>query len=304
MRRHCNAQFMNLADIIENNVDEVAEMLSAPEPFSVFEDYGDFQILILRRIDFSTAELNFKSEFFILKAKDVFYFERDPQIFIKLKKSYADLVHQLDLYSKNNQKIINAYTGQVEKLEDDLFDRNLSRVFMDIWFDLKRDLSKLENYYYRNGIVYHEFLKISAPQFDKYKDEFKDIEDGIQFHSSNINTLKSRLDGVHHYYDSIKSDRLNRTLLVLTIISGVFLPLNLIVGFFGMNTTGLYFADDPSGTWKVVLILITVVCVCVLGVQAVRLINRYILRFILGRYNFYKNISSRLDDLSEKLRGK
>jgi magnesium transporter len=294
---------MKLEEIIDHSHDEVGEMLAAPEPFSVFEDYSDFKILMLRRIEFIKERLSFKSEFFILKEKEVYYFSRDEQVYVKLAKSYQELVRLLEGYYKNNQKIINAYTSQVESLEDELFERNVSSVFMDMWFDLKRDLSKLENYYYRNGIVYHEFLKFSDAQFGKYKDDFKDIEDGIQFHSSNIHTLKSRLDGVHHYYDSIKSDRLNRTLLMLTIISGIFLPLNLIVGFFGMNTPGLFFKEDSAGTEKVLVILASVLLACVLGIQMIRMADKYILRFIIGRYSFYKNISKRIDELSERLRG-
>jgi magnesium transporter len=294
---------MKLEEIIDHSHEEVVEMMGAGEPFSVFEDYTDFKILLLRRIDFEKEKLKFRSEFFILKDKSVYYFNRESLDFVKLKNTYLELVHQLETYYKNNQKIINAYTGQVESLEDDLFERNLSRVFMDIWFDLKRDLSRLENYYYRNGIVYHEFLRSSASLFGKYKDEYKDIEDGIQFHSSNIKTLTARLDGVHHYYNSIKSDRLNKTLLTLTVISGVFLPLNLIVGFFGMNTTDLYFANTPAGTSKVVFILVAVLLICALGIKIVSMVYHYLLRAVLERYSFYKNISKRLEDLSEKLRG-
>jgi magnesium transporter len=295
---------MKLNEIVEHSELEVEEMLSMNEPYSAFENYIDFSILLLRRIEFTKDKLDFKSEFFILKEKQVFYFDRDKNDFILLKKAYLDLVRQLEGYYRNNQKIINAYASQVESLEDDLFDRNLSSLFMDIWFDLKRDMSKLENYYYRNGIVYHEFLKASESHFDRCKDEFKDIEDGINFHSSNINTLKSRLDGVHHYYNSIKGDRLNSTLLTLTVISGIFLPLNLIVGFFGMNTSGLFFSNEASGTQKVVYILLSVLGVCVLGIQAVRLANKYILRLLLGRYSFYKNISKRIEDISDRLSGK
>ncbi|MCB0411187.1 MAG: hypothetical protein KDD22_01590 [Bdellovibrionales bacterium] len=294
---------MQLDEIIEHSQDEILEMLSAAEPYSVFEDYLDFKVLMLRRIELFRERLSFKSEFYILKDKDVFYFHREDQSFVKLNNSFQELVRQLENYYKNNQRIINGYTSQVERLEDELFERNMSHVFMDMWFDLKRDLSKLENYYYRNSIVYHEFLKVSNPQFGKFKDEFKDIEDGIQFQSSNIQTLKSRLDSVHHYYDSIKSDHLNKTLLMLTIISGIFLPLNLIVGFFGMNTPGLFFMQDATGTEKVLLILIAVFLACVLGIQIMRIANKYILRFLLGRYSFYKNISKRIDELSERLRG-
>jgi magnesium transporter len=295
---------MKLNEIVEHSELEIEEMLAMKEPYSAFENYVDFSILLLRRIEFGRDQLNFKSEFFVLKETKVFYLNREDENFVQLKKGYADLVGQLDQYYRNNQKIINAYASQIEKLEDDLFDRNVSSVFMDIWFDLKRDMSKLENYYYRNGIVYHEFLKASEARFGKFHDEFKDIEDGIQFHSSNINTLKSRLDSVHHYYNSIKSDHLNNTLLTLTVISGIFLPLNLIVGFFGMNTSGLFFSNDAAGTEKVVLILLSVLAFCVLGAQAARLANKYILRFILGRYSFYKNISKRIEELSGRLSGK
>ncbi|OYZ64605.1 MAG: hypothetical protein B7Y17_03670 [Sulfuricurvum sp. 24-42-5] len=41
---------------------------------------------------------------------------------------------------------------------------------------------------------------------------------------------------------------MNRSIYILTIVSIVFLPLNLVVGFFGMNTGGLPFQDSTMGT--------------------------------------------------------
>ena len=140
--------------------------------------------------------------------------------------------------------------------------------------------------------------------FGKLKDEFTDVSEDIQYQMANINSLKSRLDGVHHYHDSIKTDRLNKTLLSLTVISGIFLPLNLIVGFFGMNTPGLYFMNDVNGTQKVVVILVSVLLVCLLGIKLVQLIDHYLLRFVLGRYSFYKNLTQNLEDFGDRLRGK
>ena len=49
---------------------------------------------------------------------------------------------------------------------------------------------------------------------------------------------------------------MNRIIYVLTLLSGVFLPLNLIVGFFGMNTTSLPFTKIDGGTYNVILILL------------------------------------------------
>ncbi|CAN5676040.1 hypothetical protein BH10BDE1_BH10BDE1_16910 [soil metagenome] len=295
---------MKLAQLISTNLEEVEEILYSQDPYSVFEDYGEFKILLLRRLQFKNENLEFTSEAFILKPTTVYYLDSQTSGFLELPMQYQSLYLQLETYYRNNQKVITAYSDQIEKLEDHLFERRIPSVFMDIWFDVKKDLSKLENYYFRNGTVYREFIKKTDSLLDPWKDEFKDIEDGIQFQTSNIATLKTRLDGVHHYFDSIKHDRLNKTLLSLTIISGIFLPLNLIVGFFGMNTPGLPFFTDKGGSEKVMLIMGGVLLICLAGIPVVNWIDHYVLRALLGRYDFYKNMSARIDDFSVRLRGK
>jgi magnesium transporter len=49
---------------------------------------------------------------------------------------------------------------------------------------------------------------------------------------------------------------MNRNIYYLTVLSGIFLPLTLIIGFFGMNIGGLLLADNENGTLYVVLISI------------------------------------------------
>lgn len=51
---------------------------------------------------------------------------------------------------------------------------------------------------------------------------------------------------------------MNRIVYILTLLSGIFLPLNLVVGFFGMNTSSLPFTQGyGGGTYSVVMILFT-----------------------------------------------
>ncbi|MCO5144266.1 MAG: hypothetical protein M9962_14345 [Oligoflexia bacterium] len=296
---------MDIKQVISSNVDEVSEIIYCNDPVSVFEDYVDFKVLLIRRIELQGSKLDFRIESFILKNAEVYYLaDQTKKEFSRLSRDYRELNELLDKFYRSNQKILQAYSNQIEQLEDYLFERKVPGVFMDIWFDLKKDLSKLENYYYRNGIVYHEFYRKCESLFGELKDEFKDIEETIQFHIANISALKSRLDGLHHYYVSIKNDRVNKILFFLTVISGVFLPLNLIVGFFGMNTQGLFFSDSPHATWNVVAILFLVLIISVMVIPVVHFIDRYILRLILGRYDFYRNISARIDELGDRLRGK
>ena len=292
-----------LKQIITHSYEEVIEMLFSEEQTSVFEDYRDFKVLILRRISVSDEKIHFVPEAFVIRENSIYHFNRKSQQLELLKNDFQDLLTRLEKIYQHNQKIIISYSSQVEELEDYLFARNTPRYFMDLWFDLKKDLSRIKNYFFRNSVVYREFYKNAHESFKNLLDEYKDVEENIDFQMSTIDTLVGRLDGVYKYFESIKADRLNKTLLSLTMISGVFLPLNLIVGFFGMNTPALFFLEDPKGTHKVIMVLVAVLLTILLGIKVVQLIDRFFLRFVLGRYNFYKKLTSNIEDLGTRLRG-
>ncbi len=297
-----NESVIRPESLLGNHGDEVLEILSHDNYPSVYEDYESFQIFNIRMLSMSTSSLSFKSEVFLIQPSVVFLYERKESGFRKLGNGNKRMLELLRRYYSGNQKIINGYSDEIQKLEDSLFERSIPSYFMDLWFDLKKDLAKIENYYYQNAVTYKEFYNRSEKNFKELTDDFKDIDDLINFQISNLVTLKARMDSLHHYYDSIKSDKLNKTLLALTLISGVFLPLNLIVGFFGMNTEGLFFKDIPNGTNYVLFILSGIVVVALLGIPVIKVFDKYLLRFLLGRYDFYKSIAKRIDRLENQLK--
>jgi magnesium transporter len=130
-----------------------------------------------------------------------------------------------------------------------------------------------------------------------------DIHESIGFQNSSVVTLKSRLDSLHHYYDSIKQERLNKTIFTLTIISAVFLPMNLLVGFFGMNTQGLFFSEDPLGTMNVIYLLVGISFLTLGGLKLIKTADHYLLRYLLGKFDFYKRISKRFEEMEHRLKG-
>jgi magnesium transporter len=66
----------------------------------------------------------------------------------------------------------------------------------------------------------------------------------------------SKLDYLYNFYSAQTNERMNHMIYTLTIISAIFLPLNLVVGFFGMNTSGLPFSDGSSGTANVIILIL------------------------------------------------
>ncbi len=70
------------------------------------------------------------------------------------------------------------------------------------------------------------------------------------------NSAMEKLDNLYDFYRVKVDEQMNKNVYYLTIISGVFLPLTLITGFFEMNTGGLLFTDDTDGTIKALLFTI------------------------------------------------
>jgi zinc transporter len=60
---------------------------------------------------------------------------------------------------------------------------------------------------------------------------------------------------------ALLNERTNRTLFVLTVVTVLALPFNVIAGLFGMNVGGVPFADSSEGFW-VVVGLVTLFTVC------------------------------------------
>ncbi|PKL19314.1 MAG: hypothetical protein CVV49_01645 [Spirochaetae bacterium HGW-Spirochaetae-5] len=293
-----------LEDVIDQNIRDVNKIIHAYHPVSRYDEFASFQLLVLRRLVVEKKSMHFQPEIFLLKSDDVYYLKSDGKFFIKLDQGIIQMSEMLEQFYSDNYKFIESYSYEIETLEEYLYERKIPGIFMDLWFDYKKDIAKIENFYLRNNNVYLDFLKKTEKKFPVLPDDLRAIEDTISFHISNIQMIKTRLDSVHHYYASIKNDRLNKSIFILTVISGLFLPLNLIVGFFGMNTDGMFFKDNVSGTKNVVILLCSIILIVLLGANVIRMLDRYILRFFLGRYDMYKNLLNRFDEFDKRLKGK
>ena len=74
---------------------------------------------------------------------------------------------------------------------------------------------------------------------------FSDIHDHLIKLSDMIASDRELTSDMRDNYLSINSSRMNKHMMVLTVISSIFIPLTFIVGVYGMN-----FENMPELTWK------------------------------------------------------
>jgi zinc transporter len=53
----------------------------------------------------------------------------------------------------------------------------------------------------------------------------------------------------------------NRSLFVLTVVTVMALPINIIAGLLGMNVGGIPLAEHPDGFWIVVAVIVTITAI-------------------------------------------
>ncbi len=290
---------MKITDLIEDFNPLYLEDFTYKDHPSYFVDNGQYQVFIMRYFLFGKEGLDHNSLAYIFFDQKIYKYIRESDE-IELVTESFELIHK-EIFSAHlqNREIIEKYVDEIDLLEDKVYQRQIPRSFMDTWFDIRKDMLKIERYYQKNMNVIRDFFKFHLLREDFLISEFKDLEEMASLNLSKVTGRLERLNSIYSYYESVKNDHLSKNLYVLTIISAVFLPLNLIVGFFGMNTNGLYLKDNPDGTYYATLILIIALIVTMMGLKIVKLFDHYVMGKMFKRYDLYKNISKKLNDLMD-----
>jgi magnesium transporter len=77
----------------------------------------------------------------------------------------------------------------------------------------------------------------------------RDVLEHIERVLGHVRRLESSAENAVQMHFSAQSNRTNATMRTLTVLTAVFLPLNLVTGFFGMNFEGLPLIHSRTGFW-------------------------------------------------------
>ncbi len=221
-------------------------------PSALFET-PEYKVLILRYFDGEGSNIKvFSLSFLINHQYEFFYFNKEDESIKKLsvKEFYLFIDGTID----NGTEYLNQLVKKTDDLEESIFE-NIDT--MKNWFELKKQMTRIERILVHILKIKEQFYN-SMPKIKedpKLKNGFEDIDEHLNrtFRISQATNLK--LDHIYSIRSALVNEKTTKVMYTLTIISAIFLPLNLLVGFFGMNTQGLYFSSDPNGTVIVTFIL-------------------------------------------------
>ena len=222
------------------------DILNCEHP-SDFEVHDDYAVLILRLPYIKNDHVLTASYAFLIKEK-IYRYSRRKNDFVELG-DFNDLHNYLDVRIDKILAKLSKLQVQIDRMEDRLYDEDIDRSFAKEWLSLKKDLAIIERLMQHSIIAFGRFVKRYKSKIDELA--YKDLEEHIERAYRYAKAAIEKLDYLFNFYKLRVDERMNKIMFILTILSGIFLPLTLVTGYFGMNTGGLPLTEDPHGTLKV-----------------------------------------------------
>ncbi len=239
------SKIMNL-----NNLNKyILEDILSPEHPSDF--IRDSNVLILRLPFIEDSKVIPKSLAFVFEDGVVYIYNRDKKRLEELG-DFNQFHNMLDKIIDKILKNIKDIHLKIDDLEDAILEDSNTNIMAN-WLLYKKNASLIRRLVFQAYLAYEMFLM----HFKREKNFDFHAFDDINEHMERIKNLalaaEDKLNNLHDFYRAKTDEKMNRNVYYLTIISGIFLPLTLITGFFGMNTGGLPLTDNPNGTAYVIL---------------------------------------------------
>ena len=221
---------------------------------SMFVAEATYDILILALPTSREEELKIDSYAFVFDDTSCYWYDKNAQEFVDF--GTMEKVYEL-LNEKTNiaMKMLASFHESIDLMEEQLYENTSLSSFMRYWLNNKKDLSRINRLLTLGVDVLENFIQTYLKEEDFLAIHFKDIHEHLG--RTNRSTLLAidKLNNLYNFYTSRNNERMNKTIYLLTIFSGIFLPLNLIVGYFGMNTHGLPLDGIPYGSTIVTFLL-------------------------------------------------
>lgn len=176
-------------------------------------------------------------------------FSNSMDLFARLIYNIGDSIH----------KVIKQLNDRVDDAEDQILAGHLHNQGSKLG-QMRRLLARLRRQLSAN----RQAMQLALPHISRWsKQDISELRQAVEHLESTIQDLELVQERTRLLQEEIAgrmSEATNRNLYVLSIVTVMLLPINLITGIFGMNTGGLPWGqDDPSGFWWVIFFMVIAV---------------------------------------------
>lgn len=222
---------------------------------SIYVEHEKYNLLILRfPIKNNENKITLVSKGIIIFNNQIFLYEAEHQKLIKLELGWESLYQLLDEIIDQTLILVTNLREQIMDMEASLYTQQLRKEFLNSWFQIKKELINLNRILVRTVTMYELFYEKNEKNIYPFVNNFHDLLEHLTRSQRYIEHDIEKLNTIYNFYSARSNDKMNQSVYLLTLLSAIFLPLNLMVGFFGMNTGALPFTGE-EGTIKVVLLL-------------------------------------------------
>jgi zinc transporter len=174
-----------------------------------------------------------------------------------LRSSVDLLVHLMHDQGDVLVSIVRTTTIGVDEIEDNLLSGRLEKKRANLGA-LRRLLVRLQRLLAPEPAALFRLLKLPPDWMDA--EDVEDLRQSTEEFNvalSDMAALQERIKLLQEEIAGRVAEANNRSLYVLTIVTVLALPINIIAGLLGMNVGGIPLAASPHGFWVVVAIIIT-----------------------------------------------
>lgn len=257
----------NIHNIVDNF--HLEDLRNAKHP-SIFDENELYDMLIIR-LPVINKDLEVNSIGFILTHDNSYFYDRDKDDFKELGNRFEAPYEILDGMVDKLLKSFENYHDLIADMEEVLYLNKTKSSFMKQWLRLKHNIVRIERILMHASSTMNKAIEYYEKTDNFPINHYIDLHEHIERILRSATLQLSKLDYIYKFYSALTNEKMNHSIYTLTIISAVFLPLNLLVGFFGINTSGLPFTDGTSGTTNVIILMS---CVLIISIGAINFVRK------------------------------
>jgi len=231
----------------------LSDIKNPTHPSSFIEEEA-YDILILTLPHYNDTCLTMESHAFVFDHASYYYFDKKKAEFVNFE-TMQHVYEFLNEKTNETMALVASLHEGIDLMEEKLYDNAGFSNFMHYWLANKKDLSRIHRVLNLGVEVLNTFITTYLKEEDFLAIHFQDIHEHIGRTNRSALLATDKLNNLYNFYTTRSNEKMNRTIYLLTMLSGIFLPLHFVAGYFGMNSQGLPFSEIPYGTGLVTLIM-------------------------------------------------